>query len=21
KNGLMSSIFGGFKFVTGKEWE
>ena len=21
KNGLMGSIFGGYKFVTGKEWE
>jgi Ni/Fe-hydrogenase 1 B-type cytochrome subunit len=21
KNGVMSSIFGGYKFVTGKEWE
>jgi Ni/Fe-hydrogenase 1 B-type cytochrome subunit len=21
KNGVMGSIFGGYKFVTGKEWE
>jgi Ni,Fe-hydrogenase I cytochrome b subunit len=21
KNGIMGSIFGGYKFVTGKEWE
>jgi len=21
KNGVMGSIFGGFKFITGKEWE
>jgi Ni,Fe-hydrogenase I cytochrome b subunit len=21
KNGAMGSIFGGYKFVTGKEWE